>query len=186
MEPRLRRWAWIALLAACGNEQELEPTGTSGDVIIPAEPLPTPPLPAGSGGRGGMPDDDLHRSLLDPHESPGAALGETLDYAGVIRLAGDLAAADEGVLFVSVMRVGDNRPLGSTKIDLSEPSSGSKEADERLVPFVLGGVSVADQELELQVRFDLDGYVDTKEQGGVLRSFPVSAGDAAIDVTLAP
>ena len=148
---------------------------------------PTPPTMAT------MPDDEVHAGLrsgsreggmTDPHEA-GMGSGDE-SYAGVVRLQGALAEVQEAYLFISAMPVGMNRPACSSKIDLADEALGERSEGERVVPFVLDGCNAVPGEVELQVWFDLDGYVDSKEEGSVIRRYPIEPQDREIDVALAP
>jgi hypothetical protein len=132
-----------------------------------------------------MPDDEIHAGLQseNPHQMPGA---ETEAYAGVVRLRGELAAREEAFLFISVMPEGSNRPLGSTKVALSDPALGTRAEGERAIPFLLEHVATIPDAVELQVWFDLDGYVDSKEEGSLIRRFPVEHAASGVDVALDP
>lgn len=132
-----------------------------------------------------MPDDEIHSALKtqSPHQE---ALGEVEIFAGVVRLRGELADRADAFLFVSIMPAGLNRPVGSEKIALSNPDLGTSGDGERAIPFRLEQVSVVSGDVELQVWFDRDGYVDTKEEGSLIRRFHVAHGATDIDVMLDP
>jgi hypothetical protein len=159
-----------ALLGACGRAP------------VPLDSAPPDPAPVAERT---MPDDDIHSGLQseNPHQMPGAG---TETYAGVVRLRGELAGRDEAFLFISVMPEGSNRPLGSTKVALSDPALGTRAEGERAIPFVLEHVATIPGAVELQVWFDLDGYVDSKEEGSLIRRFPVEHGASGVDVALDP
>jgi hypothetical protein len=106
--------------------------------------------------------------------------------SGTIRLRGPHAVPQGACLFVSVMPAGTRRPLCSTKIQLADPSLGTSDADGRAIPFALENCAAFDGTLELQVWFDLDGFVDTQEEGTLIRHFQIGEGKDAIDVTLEP
>ena len=137
-----------------------------------------------------MPRDDTHAGLggdqptsmdMEPHL---ATSGPADTYVGVIRLRGALAEVKPSCLFVSAMEAGQNRPACSTKLDLGDEAVGQTADGERVVPFVLGACNVIEHGVELQVWYDLDGFVDTKEEGSVIRRFSIERGDQAIDLVL--
>ena len=166
-----------ALLVSCGAL-----LGACGKAPVPVEEAHAAPDPAATRT---MPDDEIHAGLQseNPHQMPGAEM-ET--YAGVVRLRGELAGRDQAFLFISVMPEGSNRPLGSTKVALSDPELGTRAEDERAIPFVLEHVATIPGAVELQVWFDVDGFVDSKEEGSLIRRFPVEHGASGVDVALDP
>ncbi len=171
----------LGVTAACGQA----PVPLTEEEARASEPAP--PTAAT------MPDDEVHAGLrsggqegglADPHV--GSMGGGDESYAGVVRLQGALAEVQGAYLFVSAMPAGMNRPACSSKIDLADEALGRRLDGERVVPFVLEGCNVVPGEVELQVWFDLDGYVDSKEEGSVIRRYPIEHQDREIDVALAP
>lgn len=112
---------------------------------------------------------------------------EALRFAGVVRLSGALAASDEGFVFVSVRPAGGGMPLFSRKYAVADASL--EESGDRLLAFELdeahtmGGV--APGVLELEARFDPDGFVDSRE-GIVTVRVPVEPGATDVEVVLGP
>ncbi len=154
-----------------------------GRAPVPVEgPPASEPLPSS---QGAMPNDEIHAGLQaqNPHQAPS---GETETFAGVVRLRGELAGREQAFLFISVMPEGSNRPLGSTKVALADPVLGPRQEGERAIPFVLEDVAKIPAAVELQVWFDLDGFVDSKEEGSLIRRFPVEHAASGIDVVLDP
>lgn len=143
------------------------------------------PLDAGSLGE--MPQDSTHAafaspgSASNPHGS-GAVAGEA--YGGVVRLTGERATRRDAYLFVSVVPAGTSMPLCFDRLDLSEESLGEMDGDVRIVPFSYTSCAPHDGDVELKVQFDIDGYVETKQEGSLVGRFPVERGDTQIDVTL--
>ena len=173
----------LLLIAACGKA----PVPIAGQA-------PPPPQPS----QAAMPADDIHAGLATQGSMPpmpgGAVEGEphlatsgpSDTYAGVIRLRGSLAEVERAFLFVSVMSSGEKRPACSTKISLADQALGQVSEGERVVPFALVSCNVVESGVELQVWYDLDGFVDTKEEGSIIRRHPIERGDQAIDIVLEP
>jgi len=112
-------------------------------------------------------------------------------FEGRVLLQGELAGKD-GFLMISACPKGSALPLMSYKIALTDapPARG----DERIVPFRLdtsndlmggGGLphDATGMELELSVRFDVDGMVESKE-GDVTVAVPVQPDATGIEVAL--
>jgi len=138
-------------------------------------------------------------ALEKPHAAPGAGphagLGRPepvpASFSGRIVLQGELAAKD-GVLMVSACPKGSRLPLMSYVIQLA----GAPPAAEgrRIVPFrldssndLMGGGGLphdsSGMELELSVRFDLDGKVETSE-GDLTVAVPVEPDATDVEVAL--
>ena len=156
--------ALLALLPACGEApQKID-------------------RPGGGAGMGGHSADDGH-----DHGAQTAAPS----YSGVIVLRGPRALSDEGVLMVSLVSTGQRMPRMSYRISLQ----GAPPAinGERRVPFelnvrtdMLGGEvppELNGTPLEVSVRYDQDGMVETKE-GDVTVAVPVGWGAKDLEVVV--
>jgi hypothetical protein len=169
------------LLAACGRA----PVPLDSAPAAPAgEAMPQDDIHSGLQRR--MPEDNVHTGLQasqNPHQAAG---GESESFQGVVRLRGELASRDQAFLFISVMPRGSNRPLGSTKVPLADAALGTLQDGERTISFTLETVAKIADPVELQVWFDLDGNVDSKEEGSLIRRFPIEHAASAIDVVLDP
>jgi len=130
-------------------------------------------------------------SASDPHAGLARPTPVPASFSGRIVLRGELATRD-GVLMVSACPKGSRLPLMSTLIRLEDaPPAGE---GERIVPFrldtgndMMGGGGLphdADgMELELSVRFDADGKVETRE-GDVTVAVPVQPDASGVEVVL--
>ncbi len=108
-------------------------------------------------------------------------------FAGRVILRGELATR-EGFLMVSAVPAGARMPLMTMKLALADASPA--EDGVRSVPFRLDETTnqipssvPPGIELELSVRFDADGMVETKE-GDVTVAVPVEVGASGIEVVL--
>jgi hypothetical protein len=172
-------------LAACSGESQPTAAASADPVADAAGPgardphagLAMPPS-AGAG-------EDPHAGLARPDPVPAS-------FSGTIVLAGELAAEEGGVLMVSACPEGSRLPLMSYLIPLE--SAPPAEGGRRVVPFRLdgsndlmgGGGLPHDSEgmqLELSVRFDADGKVETSE-GDVTVAVPVQPDATAVEVVL--
>lgn len=165
-----------ALLAACGEPpQPVEPSASASHGTV-------------SSGR--MPQDEMHAGLgatavpATPANPHGQAVGEGETYAGVVRLTGERATRRDAYLFLSIVPKGTSMPLCFDRLDLSDESIGTMEGDARVIPFRHESCAKYDGDVELKAQFDLDGYVETKQEGSLVKRFPVEHADQAIDVTL--
>jgi len=154
---------FIALVPACG-----EPPVPVESANVPV-PMPVP------------------EQIPSPHAAGFQGAGTV---SGTIRLRGPHAVPQGACLFVSLLPAGTRRPLCSTKILLADPNLGTSDADGRAIPFSLENCAAFEGSLELQVWFDLDGFVDTQEEGILIRHFQIGEGGEGsltdIDVTLEP
>ena len=139
-----------------------------------------------------MPRDAIHAPFAahdagagvqvpNPHVGP-AEGGET--FAGVVRLPGEHALRTEGYLFVSVVPAGTSAPACFDRFMLADPQTSRLVEGERIVPFLYAGCSAPPGDLELKVQLDVDGFVETKEEGVLVGRFAIGRGDESIDVTL--
>ncbi len=108
-------------------------------------------------------------------------------FAGQVSLRGELSSKD-GFLMVSVVPAGARMPLMTMKIALAGVPGA--ENGVRTVPFRLDettnqipGTVPDGIDVELSVRFDADGVVETKE-GDVTVAVPVTVGARDIVVPL--
>jgi hypothetical protein len=191
-DARVKRTALLllTLLAACG--QGPAPLGSPGQAPEdgheghdhPPGQHPEPaagPLPPGAE----VPNDPVHAGLGQPAQPP-AHFGDPDgdDYAGVVRLRGGLAALREGYLFVSVMPEGTNYPACFDRFDLSDPAVGAATDEERVIDLLYTGCSAPAGGVELKVQFDVDGYVETKDERTVVRRFSIERAAQDIDVVV--
>jgi hypothetical protein len=110
-------------------------------------------------------------------------------FSGRATLVGDLAAAESGALMVSVYTPGSKMPLMTYRVGMDSPEvsrvDGEVHFDFLLDPTtsMIPGSVPEDLPLELEVRFDEDGIVETKE-GDVTARVPVELGDDDLELTL--
>lgn len=124
-----------------------------------------------------------------PHANHGGASVPST-FTGNAVLEGELANKD-GFLMVSVRPVGVRMPLMTYKLSLQNAPEAVD--GRRVVPFDLNTSSnvlgsplppeVAEIDLEISIRFDQDGVIETKE-GDVTVSQLVKPGDTGIEVVL--
>ena len=134
---------------------------------------------------------DAPRPVEAPSSSPHAH-GTFRGFAGQALLKGELALAERGALMISVYPKGTRMPALTTKIALDDPRVTRNARGERVVDFQLDestsmipGAVPDGLEVELEVRFDLDGYVETKE-GDVSAMVPARPGDRGLVLVLPP
>jgi hypothetical protein len=180
MKPILRRPIRCVLLAlllglanSCGDEpQRIEKSAS------PVSPHAASPHSA-SGATGSA-----------PTTMPDA----TVRLAGRVKIAGSLAKAHSGAIFM-IARNGGRTALVH-RYEMSGPF-WSAQGDERVLTFSLtdqdnmGGVGAPiGAKMELEARYDPDGYVDTRpgiEKKGVVKAFGSAAiGDTQISLELDP
>ena len=121
-------------------------------------------------------------------DAPTQARPVALGFAGKAILKGELASAEQGALMVSAFPPGSRMPILTTKIALDDARVRRTEQGERELGFQLDSASsmipgeVAEGvEVEIEVRFDRDGYVETKEGDVAAR---VKARPGARDLVL--
>lgn len=159
--------------------------------ILAASLLVLPSLTLACGEEARPADVSIEQAQADPHA--GLSLPEPVpaSFSGRIVLRGDLSTSD-GVLMVSACPKGSRLPLMSYLIRLEQAPPAV--AGERVVPFRLdtgndlmgsGGLphEHSGMELELSVRFDADGVVETKE-GDVTVTVPAEPDATGIEVLL--
>lgn len=155
------------LLAACGDPpQKLEP------------PAPGAASAAHSAG--------------DGHDH-GAPTQDSPSWKGVIVLDGPRAEASDWSLFVSLRSVAGGPPFWVTKIGVG---TGALEAGKRRVPFVLSRETdmmkmqpqlpqeLQGAPLQLSVRLDRDGIIDTRDEGDAGIAVPVGWGAEGLEIPI--
>jgi hypothetical protein len=157
----------LGLAASCGDEPQR---------LGKSEPAPANP----------------HAEMpANPHAEMSSA---TVRLAGRVQLAGTLAKAQSGAVFM-MARSGGKIALVH-KYDMSGPA-WSTQGDQRVLNFSLtdqdnmGGIGAAvGAKMDLEARYDPDGFVDTKpnvEKKGVVKAFTnVAIGDTQVSMTLDP
>jgi hypothetical protein len=125
------------------------------------------------------------------HSTHATTSAETPTFSGVIVLKGPRAESDTGVLMVSLVSRGQRMPRMSYRL----PLSGQPPAvdGERRIPFRLdqgtdmlkSGLPAELQgtPLDLSVRFDQDGMVETRE-GDVTVAVPVGWGAEGLEIPI--
>jgi hypothetical protein len=110
-------------------------------------------------------------------------------FGGVAHLTGSLAEVAEGYLMVSVFPAGSRMPILSYKVGIDDPSV-TTEGGKRVFTFTLDEstsqipAQVPDGvPLEVEVRYDVDGYVDAGE-GDVRARVAAKMGDEDLELTL--
>lgn len=112
-----------------------------------------------------------------PHGAAGAgsphASGEFAGFRGWVRLRGELADVQEGVLYLIARPVGSRIPVLTEQVRMDDHRITADEGGGRSLPFVLdstdakamggGAVQLPAGEMEVEARYDRDGYVDTKD-----------------------
>jgi hypothetical protein len=164
----------VLLLAACGD--------------APQKVDPPPPAPRNAQAHSA---DDGHDHSADDGHDHSAPAGGSPSFSGVIVLKGPRAESDSGVLMVSLVSRGQRMPRMSYRL----PLTGLPPAvdGERRIPFrldeksdMLPGALPAELEgtpLDLSVRFDQDGMVETRE-GDVTVASPVGWGAEGLEIVV--
>jgi hypothetical protein len=161
------------LLAACGDPPQ------------PVEESTSPMSARGGTATGTLPPGH-------PPTQPRAADARSQDarFEGVVRLRGALAERESGFVFVSVMPEGSRMPIYSRKYSLDEPAVGAAEDGERVLRFELDRryalSTIPPGQLELNVRFDPDGIVDSKEPEVLDAAVPIEPNRTDVEVVLDP
>jgi hypothetical protein len=171
-------------------------SGACGDAPQPVDTPPPRPaaLPAGhppvAGGGA-----NAAQGLPPDHPAIGggapAAAGPDAVFEGRAILGGELAHVDEGFLIVSVRAKGSRAPMRSYKTAVDDPRATESAGETRIFRFrldrdtdMMGGGEVPEGiPLELQVLYDPDGYVDSKE-GQESAVVPVERGQGGIEIRL--
>ena len=171
-----------ALLAACGDAPRpvtsTAPQQPSGQLPAGHPEIGQPSLPEGHPPMGGMGGAGGEGMIMDARVS------------GRLVLTGALAEA-EGFVLVSVRPKGMPMPLLSYKIDLADADATVDGEGRRVVPFRLDPGSTMmpfsgipeGLELEVQARYDPDGFVETKE-GVVTAVAPVQPVAEDVELVL--
>jgi hypothetical protein len=176
--------ATVLLSGACGDAPQPVETPPSRPAALPAG---HPPL-AGSGASTapGLPPEHPPIGGGAP-----AAAGPDVVFEGRAILGGELAHVDEGFLIVSVRAKGSKAPMRSYKSAVDDPRATESAGETRIFRFrldrdtdMMGGGEVPEGiPLELQVLYDPDGYVDSKE-GQESAVVPVERGQGGIEIRL--
>jgi len=121
--------------------------------------------------------------LDEPEERPSDG------FSGRATLVGELADVDRGALMVSVYPTGNKMPLLTYRVDLDSPqvtrAEGELHFDFQLdtpTSMIPGSVPEG-MSVEVEVRYDVDGYVETKD-GDVTVRVPAQPGDDDLALTL--
>lgn len=157
--------AAAAALAACGGKE----AGAAAPDVAP-EAVAAPEQP-------------VHGAVaLDPEMKPSE------HFTGRVILSDELATGP-GYLFVVVGRIGSPMPYLMKKYDVEGPEAVAGADGTRVVAFELTSADnfmdmpLPPAGIELKVRFDLDGYVETKGDS-VLETQPVEPGARDLEITL--
>lgn len=128
-------------------------------------------------------------SAASAPESPHAASDRPVRFAGRVTLNGDLASVQEGSLFLIVRSPGSRMPALTRKYEIGDPAF-QLAGGQRVLHFSLderddmgGAAAPMAAEMELEVRFDPDGFVDTSE-GVVRTAVRVQPGDQELSLEL--
>lgn len=160
------------LLAACGDAPQ--------KIDAPA------PAAHSAGDGHGHSADDGH-----DHSTPASTPVESPTFSGVIVLKGPRAESDKGVLMVSLVSRGQRMP----RMTYYLPLAGQPQAadGERRIPFRLDQstdmlrsglpAELKGTPLDLSVRFDQDGMVETCE-GDVTVAVPVGWGAEGLEIPI--
>lgn len=123
-----------------------------------------------------------------PDTSPAASDGPAR-FAGRVTLKGDLATAQDGSLFLIVRVPGSRMPALTRKYEIGDPAF-QVVGGERVLHFSLderddmgGAASPMVAEMELEARFDPDGFVDTSD-GVVRTTVRVHPGEQELSIEL--
>lgn len=153
--------------------------------------------PAPYGGQAHHPGDGHDHSADDGHGHPAPAAAAATattgspSWSGTIVLKGPRAESDSGVLMVSLVSRGQRMPRMSYRLPLvGQPPAVD---GERRIPFRLDESSdmlrtglppeLQGTPLDLSVRFDQDGMVETRE-GDVTIAKPVEWGGEGIEIVI--
>lgn len=163
-------------LGACGDAPQ-HLSGPPPAAHLPASPHGVTPTGA---------EDQV--ALANPHGGTGEEPGEPL-YGGTLLLEGSLATAETGGIFIIGRQVESGVLTLVRKYEIAE-ALPSEDGTVRRLEFSLdnthgmGGASAAlAQEIQLVVRFDPDGLVESKE-GQVEESQVVATGTLDLEMTL--
>jgi hypothetical protein len=152
--------ALLALLAACSD---------------PPQPVDTRLAPSAEGLAGSRPADGVANPHGSPHGTGPAATGGGAEqgpmrFGGVALLHGALGEDTEGALFVSLRPEAGGMPLLSAKVELDNPQLDPPQDGVRRVPFLIderhamiAGGQLPQGNFRLEVRYDPDGIVDTRD-----------------------
>jgi hypothetical protein len=123
-----------------------------------------------------------------PTKSASAPTSDSI--SGRAILEGALAQASEGFLMVSAFPPGSRMPLLSYRVPISDPSIQKGSDGRRVFTFhldphtsMIPGSVPAGTQVELEIRYDRDGVVETKD-GDVTAKSTVKVGDSALELVL--
>lgn len=155
-----------------------------------------PPQPNSAGGQAHYEGDGHDHSADDGHDhgaapSTAAAPAGGPSWSGVIVLKGERATSDKGVLMVSLVSRGQRMPRMTYRLPLTGQSPAVD--GERRIPFRLDQSTdmlrsglpseLQGTPLDLSVRFDQDGMVETRE-GDVTVAMPVGWGAEGLEIVV--
>lgn len=175
------------LVAGCGDAPQPVASPPARPAALPAgHPPVAGPGATGANGARGLPPD--HPPIAAPEP---ADAGPDAVFEGRAILGGELAHVDEGFLIVSVRAKGSRAPMRSYKAAIDDPRATEAAGDERIFRFrldratdMMGGGPIPEGiPLELQVLYDPDGFVDSKE-GQESAVVEVERGQSGIEVRL--
>ncbi|MCA8981326.1 MAG: hypothetical protein H6831_01965 [Planctomycetes bacterium] len=156
------------------------------------EKISAPPQPAGSGhapmgaASGQMPNDSTHTGMQSPHGTQDLSGEAKLIASGTVELGGDFAGVAEGWLFVMTRDAETGGPGYVSKVAVADGAMNA--AGHQVVPFRVStgdfamGAMVGDDFL-LEVRYDHDGMVDSKDGNGTV-TIPATSGQQDVTVLL--
>jgi hypothetical protein len=133
---------------------------------------------------------DPRREVDPPAPSPLGAEAIPIRVSGQVALAGSLARAADGAVFLIVRAAGSASPISMRSYLLGDPLWFSRDGGERVLHFGLGDPdrhagrgATAGTPLELEVRYDPDGLLVTAE-GIVRKLLPIRPDSSGISVVL--
>lgn len=187
----MKRSIHLSLLSLCAFSGLFLASGC-GDAPRPAASTPSPAPRPSAGAGGELPAG--HPPIADPH-----AQRPTVDdpsvFAGRAVLEGDIASAQQGRIMITLRQTGQRMPLWAYVVDVADPNAsklglqpaadGKRELlfalnkDTTIIPSPLPkGV-----ELEVEVRYDIDGNVDTRDDFFAATT-PAKPGDTDLVLVL--
>ena len=159
-------------------------------MIHPRALLPLLLLAASCGGEADSGVPEPHSGLPAGH--PGIDVIEGASFAGRAVLKGRLAEAEEGFLMISLFPAGTRLPILSYRVAMGDPALATDAEGRRVLTFRLDDQSTlipgrvpAGTPLEIGIRYDADGYVETKD-GDVEARVAARPGDEGLELVLDP
>lgn len=129
--------------------------------------------------------DDAPQPLRPGERKP---VRPAVTFAGTVQFAEELAQAPQAVIFVVIRNRNSSMPALTRRYEAGAIGTGPN--GERVLPFRIGGEddmagmgAPLGDDLELQVIFDRDGSLETKDDAA-RATVPVRAGQADIRLTL--